>query len=71
MPKLDSVSYTHLNVTGLLDEAYTGLTATRIAEEYTRPCLLLRKRNEDETLYGCLLYTSDGTEKEGNCGKDT
>jgi len=41
-----------VNVTGLLDEAYTGLTATRIAEEYTRPCLLLRKRNEDETLYG-------------------
>ena len=41
-----------VNVTGLLDEVYTGLTATRIAEEYTRPCLLLRKRNEDETLYG-------------------
>jgi single-stranded-DNA-specific exonuclease len=39
------------NVTGLLDESLTGVTAIKVAEKYNKPCLLLRKSKDDENVY--------------------
>ena len=41
-----------VNVTDTLEDIYTGLTAMKVAEEYTRPCLLLRVSKEDNDIYG-------------------
>jgi single-stranded-DNA-specific exonuclease len=39
------------NVTGLLDESLTGVTAIKVAEKYNKPCLLLRKSKDNENIY--------------------
>jgi single-stranded-DNA-specific exonuclease len=39
------------NITGLLDETLTGVTAIKVAENYNKPCLLLRKTKDDENIY--------------------
>lgn len=43
-----------INVTSVLGETLTGLVAMKIAEQFNKPCLLLRKQqtNDDEILYG-------------------
>ena len=40
-----------VNVSDFLSEAYTGLAAARAAEEYGRPCLLLRKKQNAPEIY--------------------
>lgn len=40
------------NVTNLLDENMTGVVAIKVAEHYGKPCLLLRKKKNNENLYG-------------------
>jgi single-stranded-DNA-specific exonuclease len=39
------------NITGLLDESLTGVTAIKIAEKYNKPCLLLRRSKDDKNIY--------------------
>lgn len=40
------------NVTGLLDSVLTGVVAIKIAEKYSKPCILLRKRNDKDGIFG-------------------
>lgn len=44
-----------IDVTELLDEGLTGVVAIKIAEQYNRPCILLKKhydKNTGKTVYG-------------------
>lgn len=45
---LDQNKIIFCNVSGVLDQEYTGLAAIRVAEHYHRPCLLLRYTGEDK-----------------------
>ena len=40
------------NVTNVLNEALTGVTAMKVAEKYSKPCLLLRKHKTKADYYG-------------------
>ncbi|MCM1008335.1 MAG: DHH family phosphoesterase [Ruminococcus flavefaciens] len=40
------------NVTNLLDSALTGVAAIKVAEKYGKPCMLLRKREDKEGIFG-------------------
>ena len=41
-----------VNVSDIVSEAYTGLTAIRIATKYNRPCLILRRKSDDPDVFG-------------------
>lgn len=40
------------NVTNQLDPALTGVAAIKVAEKYGKPCMLLRKREDKEGVFG-------------------
>lgn len=50
---LDNNKVLFVNVSDILSETLTGLVAIKIAEQYNKPCLLLRKRTgNDNMCYG-------------------
>lgn len=40
------------NITGQLDSALTGVAAIKVAEKYGKPCMLLRKRDDKDGIFG-------------------